>query len=144
MEKSCPLLLLLLHSTIPMTLSWSHGCQVPFFFFFCLSPPSLPVLLHSTIPMTLSWSPGCQVQIVVNVCLSRVEKIDRVRYDSGLIESIPLPGTRRIVYRFKLGKTRWTRPNSRDDSVNSVQNGENTKNNLNKKPKKQQNLKNKQ
>ena len=41
-------------------------------------------------------------------------------------------------------KTRWTRPSSRDDSVNSVQNGKNTENNLNKQPKKQRNLKNKQ
>ena len=42
------------------------------------------------------------------------------------------------------GKTRWTRPSSRDNSVNSVQKGENTENNLNKQPKKQRNLKNKQ
>ena len=30
-------------------------------------------------------------------------------------------------------KTRWTRPNSGDDSVNLVQNGDNTENNLNNK-----------
>ena len=71
-------------------------------------------------------------------------RLGRFITDSGLIKSISLPGTRRRVYRLKIGKTRWTRSSLRDDSVNSVQNGENTENNLNKQPKKQRNLKNKQ
>ena len=50
-------------------------------------------------------------------------RLGRFITDSGLTESIPLPDTRQRVDRLKLDKTRWTRPNSRDDSVNSMKIG---------------------
>ena len=50
-------------------------------------------------------------------------RLDRFVIDSRLIESILLPSTRRRVDRLKLDKTQWTRPNSRDDSINSMKIG---------------------
>ena len=50
-------------------------------------------------------------------------RLDRFVTYSGLTKSVPLPDTRQRVDRLKLDKTRWTRPSSRDDSINSMKIG---------------------